>query len=205
MHFIRMLAPIKKKTVKETIERIQDWYKLNCNGDWEHSYGYSIATLDNPGWTIRIDLAETCLDKLDFKKEFQNPAYEHDWFIIKTDKETLDISCGPENLKQVFEIFLDEIIPNHSDKDFHYDIYLPLKGHSIDIWTPAKATIVNEETLRLTEIPKVEYKNIKVKDIMKIDFNQSDLEKLELNFKIGDDLKVMLEDLDNDIILTTKK
>lgn len=191
--------------MKETIERIQDWYKLNCNGDWEHRYGYSIATLDNPGWTIRIDLTETCLNKLDFKKDFQNPEYEHDWFIIKTDKQILDIACGPENLKQVFEIFLDEIIPNHSDKDFYYDIYLPLQGHNFDIWTPAKAIIVNEETLRLIEIPKVEYKNIKVKDFSKNDFNQSDLEKLKLNFKLGDELKVTLEDLDNDIILTIKK
>ncbi len=191
--------------MKETIERIQDWYKLNCNGDWEHSYGYSIATLDNPGWTIRIDLAETCLDKLDFKKEFQNSECKHDWFIIKTEKEVLDIACGPENLKQVFEIFLDEIIPNHSDKDFYYDIYLPLRGHSFDIWTPAKATIVNEETLRLIEIPKVEYKNIKVKDISKIDFDQSFLETLKLNYKVGDDLMVTLEDIDNGLILSTKK
>lgn len=191
--------------MKETIERIQDWYKLNCNGDWEHSYGYSIATLDNPGWTIRIDLAETCLDKLDFKQQFQNPEYEHDWYIIKTEKEVLDIACGPENLKQVFEIFLDEIIPFHSDKGFYYDIYLPLQGHSFDIWTPAKATIVNEETLRLIEIPLIEYKNIKVKDNSKIDFDQSVLEKLKLNFKIGDELKVKLEEIDNDLILTTEK
>ena len=64
---------------------------------------------------------------------------------------------------------------------------------------------MNEETLRLIEIPIVEYKNIKVKDFSKIDFDQSDLEKLKLNFKVGDELKVTLEDLDNDIILTTKK
>lgn len=204
LRIAKPLAPIYK-TVKETIDRIQDWYKLNCNGDWEHSYGYSIATLDNPGWTIRIDLAETCLDKLEFGRKFQNPEYEHDWFIIKTDKQVLDITCGPENLKQVFEIFLDEIIPNQSDKDFYYDIYLPLQGHGFDIWTPAKAIIVNEETLRLIEIPKVEYKNIKVKDISKIDFDQSFLETLKLNYKIGDDLKVTLEDIDNDLILTTKK
>lgn len=190
--------------MKETIERIQDWYKLNCNGDWEHNYGYSIATLDNPGWSIRIDLAETCLDKLDYTREFHNPVCKHDWFIFKTDKEVLDIACGPENLKQVFEIFLDEIIPNHSDKDFYYHIYLPLQGHSFEIWTPAKATIVNEETLRLIEIPKVEYKNIKVKDISEIDFDQSVLETLKLNYKVGDDLKVTLQYIDNDLILTTK-
>jgi hypothetical protein len=190
--------------VKETIERIQDWYKLNCNGDWEHSYGYSIATLDNPGWTIKIDLTETCLDKLDFKKEYANTENKHDWFIFNTEKEVLNIACGPENLKQVFEIFLDEIIPNHSDNDFYYDIYLPLYGHSFEIWTPAKAVIVNEETLRLVDIHKVEYKNIKVRDISKIDFDQSILEILKLNYEVGDELKVTLEDIDNDLILTTK-
>lgn len=117
----------------------------------------------------------------------------------------MDISCGPENLKQVFEIFLDEIIPFHSDKDFYYDIYLPLQGHNLDIWTPAKATIVNEETLRLIEIPKVEYKNIKVRNISKIDFDQSVLETLKLNYKVGDELKVTIQDIDNDLILTTKE
>ena len=191
--------------MKDTLERIQNWYKLNCNGDWEHNYGYSIATLDNPGWTIRIDLAETCLDKLDFKKEFQNPEYEHDWYIMRTDKKVLDISYGPENLKQVFEIFLDKIIPTYSDSKFYYEIYLPLHGHNIEIWTPAKATIVNEETVRLIEISKIEYKNVKVKDISKIDFNQSDLEKLKLNFKIDDEVKVTIEDIDNDLILTIKE
>ena len=191
--------------MKDTIERIQDWYIINCNGDWEHSYGYSIATLDNPGWTIRIDLAETCLEKLIYNKKFQNPNNEQDWFFIKTENKVLDIACGPENLRKVFEIFLNEIIPIHSDKTFYYDIYIPLHGHSLSIWTPAKGTIVNEETLKLIEIPRVEYKNIKVKDINKIDFDQSDLENLKVDFKIGDDLKVTLEDIDNDLILIPRK
>ncbi|MBI1185366.1 hypothetical protein GC194_13930 [bacterium] len=73
----------------------------------------------------------------------------------------------------MFDIFFDEIIPNHADKGFYFDMYLPLQGHGFDIWTPAKAAIVNEETLRLTEIPKVEHKNIKVKDVNKIDFDQA--------------------------------
>jgi hypothetical protein len=34
------------------IERIQKWYLEQCNGDWEHSYGIEITTMDNPGWYI---------------------------------------------------------------------------------------------------------------------------------------------------------
>ena len=191
--------------MKETIVRIQDWYKLNCNGNWEHSYGYSIATLDNPGWIVKIDLAETCLEKLNYKSEFQNSKNKHDWFIFKTNNKVLEIACGPENLNQVLKIFLDEIIPNYSAKDFYYKIYLPLQGHSLDIWIPAKATIINEETLRLTEISKIEYKNIRVKDISKIDLDQSLLRSLKLNYKVGDEVKITLEDTENGLILTPKK
>jgi hypothetical protein len=191
--------------MKETIERLQDWYKLNCDGDWEHNYGFSITTLDNPGWSIKIDLTETCLEKLDFNKQFQNLEQKHDWYIIRTIKEVLEMSCGPENLNQVLKIFLDDIIPNHLDREYYYEIFLPLQGHHFNIWTPAKATIVNEETVKLIEIPKIEYKNIKVKDNSKIDFNQSDLEKLSLNFNVGDDFKVMHQSLENDFILTIKK
>jgi hypothetical protein len=191
--------------MKETIERLQDWYKLNCDGDWEHSYGVSITTLDNSGWSIKIDLAETCLDKLDFNKQFQNLEQEHDWYIMRTIKKVLEISCGPENLNQVIKIFLDDILLNHLDREYYYEIFLPLQGHHYNIWIPAKATIVNEETVKLVEIPKIEFKNIKVKDISKIDFNQSDLEKLSLNFSIGEDFKVMHESLENDFILTIKK
>ena len=38
------------------IHWIEKWYKGNCNGDWEHSYGITIETLDNPGWDFTIDL-----------------------------------------------------------------------------------------------------------------------------------------------------
>lgn len=38
-----------------------NWYVRECDDDWEHSYGVKIDTLDNPGWTIAIDLRETSL------------------------------------------------------------------------------------------------------------------------------------------------
>lgn len=190
--------------MKDTIDRIQNWYKLNCNGDWEHNYGYSIATLDNPGWTVRIDLRETPLEKLDFQQNHQNPNYEHDWFQIKTESQVLQIFCGPDNLNQVFQIFFDNILPNHSDKKFFYDIYLPLTGHHYDIWTPAKAAFVNEERVKLTEIRKPEYKAIKVRDINQIDFDQTVLDKLKLKHQIGEVVEVALESVFDGPILTAK-
>ena len=31
------------------LEWLMNWYESNCDGDWEHSYGVKIESLDNPG------------------------------------------------------------------------------------------------------------------------------------------------------------
>lgn len=38
------------------IQWLQNWYSSNCDGDWEHDYGITIETIDNPGWNIKIDV-----------------------------------------------------------------------------------------------------------------------------------------------------
>lgn len=43
----------------DVIALLQEWYAAQCNGDWEHSYGVKIDTLDNPGWILKVDLRET--------------------------------------------------------------------------------------------------------------------------------------------------
>ena len=43
------------------LQRLQDWYSAQCNGDWEHQQGVRIESLDNPGWALDIDLADTAL------------------------------------------------------------------------------------------------------------------------------------------------
>jgi hypothetical protein len=40
---------------------LQRWYQSQCDGQWEHSYGVRIDTLDNPGWSVEIDLTGTTL------------------------------------------------------------------------------------------------------------------------------------------------
>ena len=35
---------------------LMQWRLDQCDNDWEHCHGVSIGTLDNPGWTLRIDL-----------------------------------------------------------------------------------------------------------------------------------------------------
>ena len=47
----------------ENLSWLMQWYLAECNDDWEHSYGVKIDTLDNPGWTLKIDLRETDLGR----------------------------------------------------------------------------------------------------------------------------------------------
>ena len=203
MPHIRSRHQLEK--MKEIIERIQDWYKINCNGDWEHSYGYKIETLDNPGWAIKIDLAETALENLEFQREYQNPKNNNDWFHISTENKVLNIYCGPENMKSTFEIFFDEIIPKYSDENFEYEIYLPIDGYEIEVWTPAKSKIVNERSVQLTKIEKIEYQKIKVRDVEKMNFTQMEIEKSKIAYSVGDILEVRIDKVFDGMILTTKK
>lgn len=186
----------------DEIKRLQDWYKINCDGDWEHSYGIKIETLDNPGWSIGIDLSETSLESLEYKKDYQNEMDDNNWFQISTANKALNIFCGPENFKQVLEIFFEEIIPKFSDTNFFYQVYLLLKSTNTDIWTPAKATLVSERKLRIIEIDKVIFKNIKVKNVETIDFDQAYLNLLSSRYSIGDVVEVKLEEVYDGLILT---
>lgn len=42
--------------MNQNIKWLQEWYKNQCNSKWEHDYGITIKTLDNPGWSVEIDL-----------------------------------------------------------------------------------------------------------------------------------------------------
>jgi len=41
------------------LEKLQNWYIQQIDGDWKHTYGIKIDTLDNPVWLLEVDLAET--------------------------------------------------------------------------------------------------------------------------------------------------
>jgi hypothetical protein len=179
----------------DLLARIQSWYKLNCDGDWEHSYGLSINTLDNPGWWVKIDLQDTALENLSFSRNYQNENNEQDWFFIKTEEKILDINCGPANLSQIFSIFLDEIIPRYSASDFLYELYLPMLGHEPIIWTPAKGKIISESILELVEVPDIKYSEIKIGNLDNIDFTEDEMYIFTHSFEIGDLVSTDLEDM----------
>ena len=86
------------------IKWLEGWYKSNCDGYWEHSYGVTIETLDNPGWKIDINLIDTELEDKVFET-IQIKRTEHDWIYCEIKNNVFKGGGGPENLEEILIIF----------------------------------------------------------------------------------------------------
>jgi hypothetical protein len=83
---------------------LQEWYLRQCDGDWEHQSGIEIGTLDNPGWFIRIDLADTELEDQPFA-EIKRDVDEQDWVDCRVRDNRFEGHGGPRNLEDLIEEF----------------------------------------------------------------------------------------------------
>ncbi|MFH0733180.1 MAG: immunity 53 family protein [bacterium] len=89
---------------KDILEWIENWYASNCNEDWEHMYGITIKTVDNPGWYVIIDLKET---------EFENVAVnnhlcknsDNDWYDFGVEDAQFYASGDPSKLSFLLGLF----------------------------------------------------------------------------------------------------
>ncbi|WNB76608.1 immunity 53 family protein [Methylomonas koyamae] len=91
----------------ELIKRLQDWYISMCNDDWEHNYGIFISNIDNPGWSLKVDLKDTYLYRIPFKELKIQRETENDWVICKVEEGNFQGYGGPNNLEELIGIFLD--------------------------------------------------------------------------------------------------
>lgn len=82
----------------------EEWYKSNCDGDWEHNCGIHIGTLDNPGWRIEINLVNTELED----KVFDSLKIERtndNWVHCRVENSIFKGAGGTENLEELLKIF----------------------------------------------------------------------------------------------------
>lgn len=88
----------------ELINWISEWFKSNCDGDWEHESQIQIYTLDNPGWVVKIDLLNTSLEdlKVDYKLIENAP---NDWYGISIKNSTFEGSGDLNKLYFLLEQF----------------------------------------------------------------------------------------------------
>ncbi len=95
---------MRRDASEDRLGWLQEWYHSNCNGDWEHFYGIKIDTLDNPGWSLTIDLTETMIENKSFDNFYVERA-EDDWIFCRIENQKFKVSCSSLNLLEAIDIF----------------------------------------------------------------------------------------------------
>jgi hypothetical protein len=90
---------------RDALNWLMDWYAEQSNGEWEHDFGVSIETIDNPGWHLKIDLEGTELEGRAFAEVFHNVQADHGWWILQVEENEFRASCGPRDLPEVIAAF----------------------------------------------------------------------------------------------------
>jgi hypothetical protein len=86
------------------IQWLQNWYLAKCDGDWEHEFGISIETLDNPGWMVTIDLSNTILEGIEIPYTLLDKA-DNDWIGYSIVSNVFKGSGDPKKLMRIIEEF----------------------------------------------------------------------------------------------------
>ncbi|SFF30464.1 Immunity protein 53 [Actinacidiphila alni] len=92
----------------DALVRLQDWYASNCDGDWEHSAGVRIESLDNPGWMIRLDTTGTVWEGRTLDRVVVGTS-EDNWLHYWADGNSIQAACGPHLLEEALQTVLDQV------------------------------------------------------------------------------------------------
>lgn len=88
----------------DNLKWLQKWYVSQCNGCWEHEYGITIVTLDNPGWRVIVNLKDTSLQNKPMEP-VQMERSEDDWIYIKLENDSFHGTGGSGNLEEIVQAF----------------------------------------------------------------------------------------------------
>lgn len=100
------LAVFALVKVMNILSDLQKWYESNCDEEWEHYFGLEIGTLDNPGWSVKIDLDHTNLEGREFEK-IERHESDGLWIICSVEENKF---CGygdPTRLEELLTVFLN--------------------------------------------------------------------------------------------------
>ncbi len=87
-----------------TLTWLSSWYRQQCDGDWEHEGGVRVTTLDNPGWALDVDLANTKWVNCAVPPRLSE-RNEQDWVFVEVKDGLCRGRGGPENLTEMIALF----------------------------------------------------------------------------------------------------
>ena len=86
------------------INWLEKWFLSNCDGGWEHYHEcVSITTLDNPGWSVKINTSETAYEGIQFD-DIRIHRSDNDWIDCQKEQQIIKCFGGPGNLQEILKI-----------------------------------------------------------------------------------------------------
>jgi len=92
----------------EILDWIQNWFKDNCDGNWEKDQVIQITTLDNPGWEVEIDISNTSIADIKINR-ILNESSPQDWYGVKIENQKFNASGDSGKLKFLLGLFKEMI------------------------------------------------------------------------------------------------
>lgn len=92
----------------EILDWIQNWFKDNCDGDWEKGEVIQITTLENPGWDIEIDISNTSLANIEINW-ILNENGKQDWYGVKIENQKFNAAGDSKKLEFLLNLFKEMI------------------------------------------------------------------------------------------------
>src|SRR5688572_18249094 len=90
---------------QDNLNWLMDWYAVHCDGLWEHGYGVTIGTIDNPGWRLEIHLTGTELENVPFEEVRRNYDDDVSWSVCFLRDKAFHAACGARDLDSVLAVF----------------------------------------------------------------------------------------------------
>lgn len=91
------------KLIKNTIKWIEGWYRQQSDGDWEHSFGVKMDIVDNPRWSVEINIEDTNLENMEFE-EIEINRNEDYWLFCFVKNGIFTGTGGVGNLEEILKI-----------------------------------------------------------------------------------------------------
>ncbi|WP_339726892.1 immunity 53 family protein [Maribacter stanieri] len=92
----------------DILDWIQDWFKENCDGDWEHGEVIQITNIDNPGWEVEIDISNTSIASMNLDW-ILNETSKQDWYGVKIAGQKFTAAGDIGKLKFLLGLFKEMI------------------------------------------------------------------------------------------------
>ena len=102
-------------STQDDLAWLVQWYLAQCDEDWEHQFGVTIDTLDNPGGSLSVDLNGTALEGAQFTPVYEGVSEDERpvqglsgdvaWLICRVDGSKFQGWGGPRDLGRLISSF----------------------------------------------------------------------------------------------------